>query len=335
MEVNEIYMRRALWLAAMGRGHTSPNPMVGAVITAPDGNIIGEGYHRRCGEGHAEVNAVAAVRDRRQLHDCTMYVTLEPCSHYGKTPPCARLIIESGIPRVAVGAGDPFKEVAGRGIAMMREAGIEVVEGVLAHESRSLNARFMTAHEQGRPFITLKWARSADGYTDSDRPDGQPTRLSTPLTSMLVHRLRSDNDAILVGSGTILADNPRLDCRLWHGRSPQPVILDRRRRVASDTQTTITPLIMSDYDDLQDAMQRLYARGITSLLVEGGPTVLQSFINEGLYDMARVETSPVRLGTRGRSPAPAISGTPAMTRIVDGNRLDFYTKNPLISVKNL
>ena len=185
MTVDERYMRRALQLAARGMGNTSPNPMVGAMIVAPDGRIIGEGYHRRCGEGHAEVNAVASVTaaDLPLLPESTMYVTLEPCSHYGKTPPCARLIIDRGIRRVVVGAADPFPEVSGRGIAMLREAGVEVTEGVLADESRRLNCRFMTAHSQGRPWVTLKWAQSADRYIDSDRPDGRPERFSTPLTS--------------------------------------------------------------------------------------------------------------------------------------------------------
>ncbi|MDE6369794.1 MAG: bifunctional diaminohydroxyphosphoribosylaminopyrimidine deaminase/5-amino-6-(5-phosphoribosylamino)uracil reductase RibD, partial [Muribaculaceae bacterium] len=161
MKVDERYMRRALELAAHGLGNVSPNPMVGAVIVAPDGKIIGEGYHRRYGEGHAEVNAVVSVANHESLRDATMYVTLEPCSHYGKTPPCAKLIIDQHIPRVVVGAGDPNEKVCGRGIAMLREAGVEVVTGVLAEESRRLNAAFMTAHSCHRPFVTLKWAQSS------------------------------------------------------------------------------------------------------------------------------------------------------------------------------
>jgi len=337
MEVNPEYMRRALELAALGRGYTSPNPMVGAVIAAPDGRIIGEGYHRRCGEGHAEVNAIASVADRSLLHDCTMYVTLEPCSHYGKTPPCAKLIIDSGIPRVVVAADDPFREVAGRGVAMLRDAGVEVVTGVMAEESRSLNARFMTAHELQRPFITLKWAQSADGYTDRLRTAAQPAaRLSTPITSMLVHRLRGLHDAILVGSGTVIADSPRLDCRLWPGRSPRPVILDRRGRIdPSMVNMPVEPLIIHDTTAPGEIMHLLYQQGITSVLVEGGPTVLQTFIDCRLWDLARVETSPATFGDEGRSPAPRIAMTPSLTRCIDGNRLDFYAKNPLIRVKNL
>ena len=325
MHVDERYMRRALELARHGMGNTSPNPMVGAVIIDPEGRIIGEGYHRRCGEGHAEVNAVASVKDKSLLKDSTMYVTLEPCSHYGKTPPCAKLIIDMGIPRVVVGAADPFKEVAGRGVGMLRQAGVEVVEGVLESESRELNRRFMTAHEQGRPYITLKWAQSADGFMDSDRADGSPARFSTALTQTLVHRLRSLHDAILVGSGTALADNPGLDCRLWPGRSPRPVVLDRSGRVDPSRLKMSEPIILRDAD-LLEAMRALYRRGITSVLVEGGPTVLQSFIDSGLWDAARVETAPFALGPQGRAKAPALPAAPSETAIIDGNRIDTYRR---------
>ena len=325
MTVDERYMRRALELAAHGRGNTSPNPMVGAVIVGPDGRIIGEGYHRRCGEGHAEVNAVASVRDKSLLKDCTMYVTLEPCSHYGKTPPCAKLIIDSGIPRVVVGAGDPFKEVAGRGIRMLREAGVEVVEGVLSEESRALNARFMTAHENGRPFITLKWAQSSDGFMDSTRPDGVPARFSTRLSSAMVHRLRGLHDAILVGSGTALADKPGLDCRLWAGRSPRPVVLDRRGRIDVKKLKMAEPIVLSDYASIAEAMNQLYSKGITSVLVEGGAEVLESFIREGLWDVARVETAPFALGNLGSKKAPALTGqVPSETFMIGDNRIDVY-----------
>lgn len=326
MNIEEKYMRRALELARHGLGNTSPNPMVGAVIVDHSGRIIGEGYHRRCGEGHAEVNAIASVADadRGALRDATMYVTLEPCSHYGKTPPCAKLIIDTGIPRVVVGAGDPFKEVAGRGIRMMREAGIEVAEGIMAAESRALNRRFMTAHEQQRPFVTLKWARSADGFMDSDRADGQPAKFSTPLTAMLVHRLRSLHDAILVGSGTALADNPRLDCRLWPGRSPRPVVIDRRRRLDEASLRMSNPIILTDGDNLESNLKTLYSKGITSVLVEGGAELLQSFINSGLWDAARIETAPFTLGSHGRVAAPQIARHPDRTETIGDNKIEYY-----------
>ena len=326
MNIEEKYMRRALELARHGLGNTSPNPMVGAVIVDNSGRIIGEGYHRRCGEGHAEVNAIASVADadRGALRDATMYVTLEPCSHYGKTPPCAKLIIDTGIPRVVVGAGDPFKEVAGRGIRMMREAGIEVAEGIMAAESRALNRRFMTAHEQQRPFVTQKWARSADGFMDSDRADGLPAKFSTPLTAMLVHRLRSLHDAILVGSGTALADNPRLDCRLWPGRSPRPVVIDRRGRLDEASLWMSNPIILTDSDDLESNLKTLYSKGITSVLVEGGAELLQSFINSGLWDAARIETAPFTLGSHGRVAAPQIARHPDRTETIGGNKIEYY-----------
>ncbi|MGM9861150.1 MAG: bifunctional diaminohydroxyphosphoribosylaminopyrimidine deaminase/5-amino-6-(5-phosphoribosylamino)uracil reductase RibD [Muribaculaceae bacterium] len=337
MDINVSYMRRALALARMGMGATSPNPMVGAVIVDDrSGLIIGEGWHRRCGCGHAEVNAVASVRDPQALSRSTMYVTLEPCSHYGKTPPCARLIINSGIPRVVVAAMDPFKEVAGRGIAMLRDAGIEVVTGVLADESRRLNARFMTAHERQRPFVTLKWAQSADGYIDHHRNNhAGPARFSTPLTSVLMHRLRSLHDAILVGSQTVLADNPRLDARLWPAALslPRPVVLDARHRIDGsynimqrnpiiiDTKVTIAELLASLYRD----------HGITSLLVEGGACTLQQFIDAQLWDVARVETSPSALGPRGAIKAPSLSArAPYSVEVIDGNAISLYSNNPLV-----
>lgn len=312
MNVDEQYMRRALQLAVRGIGRTSPNPMVGAVVVASDGRIIGEGYHRLCGQAHAEVNAIASVSDadRRLLADSTIYVTLEPCSHWGKTPPCARLIIDTGIPRVVVGSMDPFPAVSGRGVAMLREAGVEVVTGVLDDECRAINLRFMTAHEHQRPFVTLKWAQSADGFIDSDRPEGHPERFSTSLTSMLTHRMRSLYDAILIGSGTALNDSPRLDTRLWPaGKAPRPIILDRRGRV-SHTTTTRQPLILDDCGDVAAILARLYAEGITSVLVEGGACVLQTFIDSGLWDAARVETSPRALGPHGTVCAPRISEAP-------------------------
>lgn len=338
-------MRRALELAAHGMGHTSPNPMVGAVIVSADGRIIGEGYHRRCGEGHAEVNAIASVKERDLLHDSTMYVTLEPCSHYGKTPPCAKLIIETGIPRVVTGAGDPNPKVAGRGIAMLREAGVEVTEGVLAGESLSLNARFITAQTLRRPFVTLKWAMSADGFLDRVRTPEHPcaARFSTPLTSVLTHRMRSMHDAILVGSGTILDDNPRLDARLWPtGEAPVPVIIDRRGRVTEDAMVFSGPkgknaLSIHSHTDISRLLHELFAsHGITSVIVEGGETVLRSFIDAGIWDLARVETSSLRLGEDGRHPAPELPEcTLLQSEAIDGNIINFYSHTALVQVKNL
>lgn len=324
MEINEKYMRRALELARHGLLDASPNPMVGAVIVGPDGEIIGEGWHRRCGEGHAEVNAVASVCDKEKLKDSTMYVTLEPCSHYGKTPPCADMIVERGIPRVVVGSPDPFAKVAGRGIARMKEAGIEVVTGVLEDECRALNRKFMTAHEHQRPFVTLKWAQSADGFMNG--------RISTPLTSMLVHKLRATHDAILVGSGTVLADNPSLSTRLYAGKSPVKVVLDRRGRIGRDSlifEGDTPVIVMNGYATLADAMKSLYEKGITSVLVEGGAQILESFMKEGIWDEIRVEVSPVTTDGHVKAPQVAVTCADAVSEeIVDGHKIITY-KNTL------
>lgn len=337
IEVDERFMWRALELARHGMGNTSPNPMVGAVIVSAEGVIIGEGYHRRCGEAHAEVNAVDSVKDRSRLATSTMYVTLEPCSHYGKTPPCAKLIIDCGIPKVVVGAEDPCDKVCGRGIAMLREAGVEVVVGVLAEESRRLNARFITAHTQKRPFVTLKWAQSADGFMDIERSAKEPAaKISTSLTRQAVHRLRSLHDAILVASGTVIMDDPLLDTRYWGGREPRPVILDRRRRVDGSFKITAKdPIMISANTDINSVLEELYSNGITSVLVEGGAAVLKSFIDAGLWDVARVETTPILFGLNGRVLAPFIIGREIGNYNIDGNTIKIYSQNPLVEVKNL
>lgn len=285
MQIEEKYMRRALRLARLGEGLVSPNPMVGAVIVAADGRIIGEGYHHQYGGPHAEVCAVRSVReeDRHLLPESTMYVTLEPCSHYGKTPPCAKLIIDCGIPRVAVGSADPFPQVSGRGIRMLREAGVEVEENVLRSECDALNVRFLTAHRLRRPWIQLKWAESADGFMAGVDDEGKPfpVKFSTPVSSVWMHRRRSMVDAIMVGTHTLEIDKPRLDCRLWPGKAPRRVL---------------------PRHDLEQQMRELYEEGVTSLMVEGGPTLLQSFLDLGLYDDIKVEHTDKPLGKGLPSP---------------------------------
>jgi len=295
MKIEEKYIRRALQLARLGEIGAHPNPMVGAVIVGPDGHILGEGYHRVCGQAHAEVNAVAAADAAgADLRDSTLYVTLEPCAHQGKTPPCARMIIEREIPRVVVGCVDPFAKVHGRGIDMMRAAGIEVevIHGALADECRALNRRFFTAHILGRPYVALKWAQSADGFIDRlRRPDESPTLLSSVAGRVAVHRYRSTFDAIAVGSNTELMDRPKLDARLWPGgRAPERVYFSR--------------------GDLLPQLRSLYARGITSLLVEGGATLHRAFIDAALVDEIRVEVSPtlLRSGVPAALPLPLSPG---------------------------
>ena len=301
MNIDELYMRRCLQLAAMAEGHTSPNPMVGAVVVC-NGRIIGEGYHRKCGEPHAEVNAIASVSDKSLLSQSTIYVSLEPCSHYGKTPPCCDLIIASGIPRVVVGALDPFPAVSGRGVRRLREHGIEVITDVLRDECMWLNRKFMTFHGKGRPYITLKWAQSSDGYIDRERATTEPpTQFSTPVTRAWSHRLRATNDAILVGTNTVIADNPSLTTRYWSGKNPLRITLDRNGRIptcASILDGSTPTLLLGEENTAStpEAIIRcLKERNIHSLIVEGGSMILQSFIDSGLWDEARIEVSLITL----------------------------------------
>ena len=341
--IDEKYMRRALQLARLGAGHTSPNPMVGAVIVAPDGTIIGEGWHRRCGEAHAEVNAVASVVDDNLLRDSTIYVTLEPCSHYGKTPPCARLLIERGIHRVVVGCLDPFVKVAGRGVAMLREAGIEVVVGVLEQECRALNERFMTAHTSGRPWVQLKWAQTADGFIALPPEAGEnPLHMSTPVTMRLMHRQRSLCDAILVGANTARIDNPSLTTRYWLGKSPLRVILSHDLSfpdnlvLLTDGLPTIVyncvknevvgpvEYVKLDTDKPQSWLEDLYRRGVTSVMVEGGTRVLQGLIDAAAWDEARIEVSPRRVGQG--VVAPRITAPLLARHLIDGNVITYLKR---------
>ena len=338
MVIDERFMRRALQLARQGGGHTSPNPMVGAVIVGPDGTILGEGWHRKCGEAHAEVNAVASVGDPDLLKDSTIYVTLEPCSHYGKTPPCAKMLIECGIPRVVVGCLDPFVKVAGRGVKMLQEAGVNVVVGVLEQECRDLNSRFITAHTTGRPWVQLKWAQTADGYIARPAADGEnPLRMSTPVTMCLMHRERSLCDVIVVGANTVSIDNPSLTTRYWPGKSPLRVILSRNLSIPdnlkmfADGQPVIVYNAMKnetcgvveyvkiDTDNPCSWLEDLYRRRVTSVMVEGGAQVLQSLLDAGVWDEARIEVSPRRV-SQGVA-APQIHGREISRCIIDGNTI--------------
>lgn len=317
MNTDEQYMARALQIAALGYGRVSPNPMVGAVVVA-DGRVIGEGYHRQWGHAHAEVNAIASVSDadRHLLSQSTIYVTLEPCSHYGKTPPCSKLIIETGIPRVVVGCMDPFKEVSGRGVKMLREAGVEVATGVLEEECRQINRKFITAHTEGRPYVLLKWAESADGFMSTG--NGSQTHISTMVTQTVMHRLRAGYDAIMVGANTVRTDNPSLTTRLWHGRSPVRVVMSHTgcsdladRKIFTDGNPTLlystTGKTLGTCGEnveevqlpasLAEVASDLYRRGITSLMVEGGPKLLQSFLDDGLWDEVRIEHGDKTLGS--------------------------------------
>ena len=303
-------MRRALQLAHGGEGRVAPNPMVGAVVVA-DGRIIGEGFHRTYGGPHAEVNAIASVKeeDRHLLGRSTIYVTLEPCSHYGKTPPCSKLIIDTGIPKVVVGAPDPNPLVAGRGIKMMREAGIEVEENVLLDECLEINRRFMTAHTAGRPWIILKWAQSRDGFMASVDEAGNPVpvKFSNPLSLVWMHRERAMVESIMVGSNTEKTDHPRLDVRYWSGRNPLKVACE-------------------GWVDCRELVGNLRKEGITSLMVEGGARLLGSFMEAGLYDEIRVEESPLMLGNGLKAPGLPDDVTESHREMCRGNQITYYRR---------
>ncbi len=324
-ETDKFFMERALTLARMGERGASPNPMVGAVIVQGE-EVIGEGFHARCGSGHAEVRAMASVSDRTRIPGSTVYVTLEPCAHYGKTPPCAEMLVRERVGRVVVGIVDPFSKVSGRGIAMLRDAGIEVSVGVLEDECWWINRRFFTAHTHHRPYVTLKWACSSDGYMDHQR-DGSlsaPMRFSTPVSGLAVMRLRAINDAIAVGSGTVLSDNPSLTVRNTSGHSPVRVVFDRRSRLSGKdyriwNDDGVRVIHVTSRDSIADILAQLYQSGITSLLVEGGPTLLNAFIGSGLWDEVRREMSPAVFGESGTAPAPSLPSGIVMERRLDNN----------------
>lgn len=300
---DEKYMRRCIQLAYNGLCNTAPNPMVGAVIVHNE-QIIGEGYHVRCGQTHAEVNAIRSVKNPDLLKESTIYISLEPCAHYGKTPPCADLIIEKQIPRIVIGCQDPFAKVAGKGIQKLRDASREVIVGVLEEECLQLNRRFITFHTRKRPFITLKWAESADGFIDRLRTEGTPTILSSPLTGMLVHKLRTEHAAILIGTDTARLDNPRLNVRHWYGPTPVRITIDRHHRLSQDLNLFdgSQPTLVYIKENLSEILKDLYERQLQSLLVEGGRQLLQSFINAGLWDEIIVEETPLILGEGVKAP---------------------------------
>ena len=330
MEENKKFMRRCIQLARCGEAGAPPNPLVGAVVVC-DGSIVGEGFHRRCGGPHAEVNAIGRVREKHLLGRSTIYVSLEPCAHFGKTPPCADLIIRSGIPRVVIGCTDPFAKVNGLGIKKLRDAGCQVTVGVMEEECRELNRRFFTFHQKHRPWITLKWAQSEDGYIGQTHPQPLPCRegrsnqqthegqkLITPLpsgerrgvsfsnamTQTLVHRMRARHQAILVGTNTAILDNPSLTTRYWQGNNPLRLTIDRHNRLPADLHLKdgSTPTVIYTGESLEEMLADLYERSIQSLMVEGGAKLLQSFIDEELWDEARIETAPFSIEKGTKAP---------------------------------
>ncbi len=353
-DIDRQYMARCLQLAKCGKANVNPNPMVGSVIVE-NGEIIGEGYHREFGGPHAEVYAIASVKEESRLRNATLYVNLEPCSHYGKTPPCTELIIEKGIRRVVVGCLDPFPEVSGKGVALLREAGVEVDVGCLKEEAERLNRVFIVCHRRKRPYILLKWAQSRDGFIDRIRENKTllPEVFSTPVTSQEVHKVRAEHTGVMVGTRTALLDDPSLSVRWWPGPDPVRIVLDRtgvipaeyrlrngkqRTLIVTSSPQTYEPsenieIITVDFTQsiLEQILDRLYTMNITSLLVEGGAVLLNSFIREGLWDEMRVEVSG-RFLLRGIS-APDLCNLPFPVSIahVDGQDIMTYRKDdPLL-----
>ena len=313
LKTDEMYMRRCLQLARNGMKNAQPNPMVGAVIVYHD-RIIGEGYHIRCGEGHAEVNACASVKqeDEELLKESTIYVSLEPCSHYGKTPPCADLLISKGFKRCVIGCKDAFTKVQGRGIKKLMDAGIDVTVGVLENECKALNKRFMTFHVKHRPFVTLKWAQSADGYIDG--------HISNEYTQMICHKRRAEHQAILVGRKTFEIDKPSLTNRLWAGDSP------KRYVVSSQPLKLPEGFHLIQTTDISEILTRLYEDGVQTVLVEGGAELLQSFIDSGQWDECYIEKGTMTID--GKVKAPILSDAMLVEVNTDlGQPIETYVKS--------
>ena len=306
---NETYIKRCIELAKNGLGTTYPNPLVGSVIVY-DGKIIGEGWHKKAGEPHAEVNAVLSVKDKTLLQKSTIYVSLEPCSHFGKTPPCCDLIIQNKIPNVVIGTIDPNEKVAGNGIKKLIEAGIHVTVGVLEDECNELNKRFFTFHQKKRPYVILKWAETQDGFiAPKEKLENKPVWITNTYSRQLVHKWRSEEQAILVGTQTVIDDNPKLDVRDWKGQNPVRIIIDQNNRTPKnnhilDNQTKTIILCKSsinidkencifeviDFENniAHQIVKVLFRHQIQSVIIEGGRQTLQTFINENIWDEARI-----------------------------------------------
>ncbi|WP_310008936.1 bifunctional diaminohydroxyphosphoribosylaminopyrimidine deaminase/5-amino-6-(5-phosphoribosylamino)uracil reductase RibD [Flavobacterium granuli] len=336
MKIHEKYMSRCIALAQNGLGTTYPNPMVGSVIVY-EGKIIGEGWHKKSGEPHAEVNAVNSVQDKSLLKKATIYVSLEPCSHFGKTPPCCDLIIKNKIPNVVIGTVDPNIMVAGNGIKKLIEAGVHVTIGILEEECNELNKRFFTFHQKKRPYILLKWAQSQDGFiAPLEKLEKKPVWITNTYSRQLVHKWRTEEQAILVGTQTVIDDNPKLNARDWHGNNPVRIILDQNNRIPKENavfddqiktivfnnsvnsifkENTIFEVIDFKQNIAKQIVDSLYKHNIQSVIIEGGLQTLQTFIEANLWDEARVFTGKINL-EKGIK-APSISKTNSEKHVID------------------
>lgn len=309
MKIHEKYIKRCIELAKNGLGTTYPNPLVGSVIVC-DGKIIGEGWHRKAGEPHAEVNAVNSVKDKSLLAKSTIYVSLEPCSHFGKTPPCCDLIIANKIPNIVIGTIDPFAKVSGNGIKKLIEAGRNVTVGILENECNELNKRFFTFHQKKRPFVILKWAESQDGFLSPIyKEEKKPVWITNPYSRQLVHKWRTEEQGILVGTQTVLDDNPKLDARDWKGNNPVRIVLDRSGKISEEyfiKDNKSKTIVITEQENLENlenisfenaifdsniafsVLDILYKNDIQSVIIEGGKKTLQTFIDANLWDEARI-----------------------------------------------
>lgn len=297
MNTHQKYINRCIQLAKNGLGTTYPNPMVGSVIVYND-EIIGEGWHQKAGEPHAEVNAINSVKDKSLLSKSTIYVSLEPCSHFGKTPPCCDLIIKNNIPNVVIGTVDPFAKVAGNGIKKLMEAGKNVTIGILEDECNDLNKRFFTFHTKKRPYIILKWAESADGFiAPSSKDKKEPVWITNEISRQLVHKWRSEEQAILVGTQTVLDDNPSLTTRDWSGNNPIRIVLDQNNKISKENHIfdSQAKTLSISKDEINfnnnigvEISNYLYNEGIQSVIIEGGSKTLQTFIDANIWDEARI-----------------------------------------------
>ncbi len=338
---DEFYIKRCIELAKKATGKTYPNPLVGSVIVH-NGKIIGEGYHQKAGETHAEINAINSVENPELLPESTIYVSLEPCAHFGKTPPCSLKLREIGFRKVVIGAMDSHDKVNGKGKKILMDAGIETISGILEDECRELNKRFFTYHEKKRPYIILKWAESNDGFIDKDF---KPTKISNELASQLVHQIRSEEHSILVGTQTALNDNPCLTTRLIEGRNPVRILIDFELKVPRDfkiynheaptlvfnqekdaEEENIKFIKISKENFLEDLLQKLYENQIQSVLVEGGSRTLQTFIDANLWDetiIIKNENFTLENGTK----APKFKGNMMEEKEFRDNKILFFKNN--------
>ncbi len=335
------FMQRALELARLGQGSVSPNPMVGCVIVH-NGKIIAEGFHQKYGEAHAEVNAIQSVHNQLNLIESTVYVTLEPCVHHGKTPPCADLLVQKKIKKVVIANRDPFDQVDGKGIEKLKNAGVEVVLGIMGAEAIELNKRFFTFHQKKRPYVILKWAQTQDGFIA--RKNGDSKWISNVYSRQLAHKWRTEEDAILVGKNTVIADDPLLTSRHWEGKNPIRILLDRKNQAREDSNIfnqEAQTLILNDtknvkvdtnqwikLDDLnpKNILEKLFEKNIQSVIIEGGTQVLNSFIEANCWDEARVVISDICFGEGMKSPALP-SGEKSKEKILNDLLTRFYNPN--------